>query len=37
MTVIKSKPWKLAEKLSEKIGVKVISASDGMEINLDKI
>jgi phosphoribosyl 1,2-cyclic phosphodiesterase len=37
MTVIKSKPWKLAEKLSEKIGAKVISASDGMEINLDKI
>ena len=37
MTVIKSKPWELAEKLSEKLGTKVISASDGMQIDLDKI
>jgi ribonuclease BN (tRNA processing enzyme) len=36
MTIVKSKPWDLAEKLSEKVGVKVIAASDGMQINLDE-
>jgi hypothetical protein len=36
MTIIKSKPWDLAKKLSEKLGVKVIAASDGMQINLDE-
>jgi phosphoribosyl 1,2-cyclic phosphodiesterase len=36
MTMIKAKPWKIAEKLSEKTGVKVIAASDGMKINLDE-
>lgn len=35
MTMIKAKPWELAEKLSKKLGVKVIAASDGMEVNLD--
>jgi len=35
MTFIKAKPWEVAEKLSEKLGVKVIAASDGMEIDLD--
>jgi len=36
MTMIKAKPWELAEKLSKKIGVKVIAASDGMEIDLNE-
>ncbi len=36
MTMIKAKPWELAEKLTKKIGVKVIAASDGMEIDLDQ-
>jgi ribonuclease BN (tRNA processing enzyme) len=37
MTMIKSKPWEIAEELSKKLGVKVIAASDGMNIDLDKI
>jgi phosphoribosyl 1,2-cyclic phosphodiesterase len=37
ITMIKAKPWILAEKLTDKIGVKVIAASDGLEIDLDKI
>jgi len=37
MTMIKAIPWDLAEKLKNKIGVKVIAASDGLEIDLDKI
>jgi len=36
MTMIKAKPWEIAEKLTNKIGTKVIAASDGMEINLDE-
>ena len=35
MTMVKTKPWEIAERLSKKLGVKVIAASDGMEINLD--
>ena len=35
MTMIKQKPWEIAENLSKKLGVKVIAASDGMEIDLD--
>ena len=37
MTMIKKRPWEIAEKLSEKIGVKVIAATDGLEIDLDDI
>lgn len=37
MTMIKAKPWEIADKLTDKIGVKVIAANDGMEIDLDKI
>jgi ribonuclease BN (tRNA processing enzyme) len=37
MTFIKAKPWEIAEDLTEKFGVKVIAASDGMEIDLDKL
>ncbi|RLF39874.1 MAG: hypothetical protein DRN12_06335, partial [Thermoplasmata archaeon] len=34
MTMIKAKPWELAEDLSKKIGVKVVAARDGMELPL---
>jgi len=33
MTMVKSKPWEIAESLSKRFGVKVIAATDGMEIN----
>ncbi|MGF3553813.1 MAG: MBL fold metallo-hydrolase [Thermoplasmatota archaeon] len=36
MTMIKLKPWKIAEDLSKKLGIKIIAAGDGMEIDLDK-
>jgi len=36
MTMIKAKPWEIAEQLSGKLGVKVIAASDGMEIDIDQ-
>lgn len=36
MTMIKSKPWEIAEDLSKKLNVKVIAAGDGMEIDLYK-
>jgi phosphoribosyl 1,2-cyclic phosphodiesterase len=35
MTMVKAKPWEIAEKLSKKLNIKVIAASDGMELNLD--
>jgi ribonuclease BN (tRNA processing enzyme) len=37
MTMIKAKPWEIAENLTKKLGVKVIAASDGLEVDLDKI
>lgn len=37
MTMIKEKPWEIAEKLTKKLGVKVIAARDGMEIDIDNI
>ena len=36
MTMIKAKPWVVADGLSKKLGVEVVAASDGMEIDLDK-
>lgn len=36
MTMIKAKPWEITEQLSDKLGVKVIAASDGMEIDIDQ-
>ncbi len=36
MTMVKAKPWEIAENLSEKTGVKVVAASDGMQLNLDE-
>jgi len=35
LTMIKAKPWKIAERISKKTSLKVIAASDGMSINLD--
>ena len=34
MTMIKAKPWEVAEKLSKKLGLNVIAANDGMVIKL---
>lgn len=34
MTMLKAKPWKVAERLTEELGVKVIAASDGMTLDL---
>ena len=36
MSMIIAKPWEIAENLSEKLGIRVIAASDGMELDLDK-
>ena len=36
MTMLKARPWEIAEDLSDRLGVKVIAARDGMEIDLDK-
>ena len=34
MTMLKAKPWELAENLSKKLGLKVVAARDGMEISI---
>ena len=36
MTMLKAKPWELAEQLTKETGVKVIAARDGMKVNLDE-
>jgi phosphoribosyl 1,2-cyclic phosphodiesterase len=36
MNMIRAKPWEIADRLSKKLGIKVIAASDGMELDLDK-
>ena len=36
MTVINSKPWDIAEKLSNKLNLNIIAATDGKEIDLDQ-
>ncbi|MGD8869311.1 MAG: MBL fold metallo-hydrolase [Gemmatimonadales bacterium] len=35
MTMIKAKPWRIAEELSEELGIDVRAASDGMTIDLE--
>jgi phosphoribosyl 1,2-cyclic phosphodiesterase len=35
MGMVKAKPWEIAERLTKKLGIEVIAARDGMEINLD--
>ncbi len=37
MTMIKNKPWEIAEKLEKELKTKVIAASDGMTLNLEEI
>jgi phosphoribosyl 1,2-cyclic phosphodiesterase len=37
MTMIQAKPWEIAESLTNKLGTKVIAASDGLQVNLDEI
>jgi phosphoribosyl 1,2-cyclic phosphodiesterase len=34
MNMIRAKPWELAEKLTKELGVKVISANDGMKLEI---
>ena len=36
MNMVKAKPWEIAEKLSERIGTKIIAARDGMEVDIDQ-
>ena len=37
MTMLREKPWEIAEALSEKLGLKIIAANDGMKIDLENI
>lgn len=37
MTMIKAKPWVLAEGLERELGCRVIAASDGMKLDLEEI
>lgn len=37
MSVLKAKPWEVADRLSQETGVKVIAARDGMQVNLNEI
>jgi phosphoribosyl 1,2-cyclic phosphodiesterase len=36
MTMIKAKPWEIAGELEKELGLKVIAASDGMKLDLEK-
>ena len=36
-TMWRAKPWEIAERLSEKTGVKVIAARDGMKFDLSQL
>jgi phosphoribosyl 1,2-cyclic phosphodiesterase len=35
MTMLRAKPWEIADKLSDELGTKVIAARDGMDFKLD--
>jgi len=37
MNMIKAKPWEIAEQLSQKTGVQVLAARDGMDLDLDQV
>jgi ribonuclease BN (tRNA processing enzyme) len=37
MTMIRAKPWEVAKKMGDEIGVNVIAASDGMKFDLNQI
>jgi phosphoribosyl 1,2-cyclic phosphodiesterase len=36
MGMVKAKPWEIAEQLTQKLGVKVLAARDGMQIDIDE-
>ena len=36
MTMIRAKPWEIAQQLSEKTGLEIVAASDGMQIDIDQ-
>lgn len=36
MTMLRAKPWEVADKLSDELGTKVIAARDGMDFKLDE-
>jgi len=36
MTMLKAKPWEIAENLSKKLNLKVVAANDGMVIDIEK-
>ncbi|MBE3121433.1 MAG: MBL fold metallo-hydrolase [Thermoplasmata archaeon] len=36
MGMVKAKPWELAEQLTKKLGVTVIAARDGMQVDIDQ-
>ena len=36
MGMVKAKPWEIAEQLSKKLGIQVIAARDGMEVDIDQ-
>jgi phosphoribosyl 1,2-cyclic phosphodiesterase len=37
MTMLKAKPWVVAEEVGKELGYKVIAASDGMKLNLEEV
>lgn len=37
MTMVKARPWELAEQLQKRVGVRVMAASDGMKLDLDRL
>lgn len=36
MTMLKAKPWELARRLTDELGIDVVAASDGMTVELEK-
>jgi ribonuclease BN (tRNA processing enzyme) len=36
MTMIRAKPWEVASELEKELGLKVIAASDGMKLDLER-
>lgn len=36
MGMVKSKPWEIAEQLTKKVGVPVLAAQDGMQVDIDQ-
>jgi len=37
MTILRAKPWKIAEEMQNELGIEVIAARDGMKFDLEKI